>query len=174
MAKITIEFDDDLMANFLDQVAEQAGSSTTSSKGKPSKSKKEEPAEEESEATPEQVKELCNKLLELTDKAAVKAVISEFDCTTVAKACKLTGDDLADCVEALNEAIEEAGEGSEEEDGDEEITVDAVKAAVQAYSKNNGKEATSEILEDFDIKSVRSLNKLSQEDLEELYAEVCE
>ena len=165
MAKITIEFDDAIMGNFLEQVAEQAGGSVVSaSKG----------ASEETEYDAASIKELCTELLELKDKAAVKAVTSEFDCSTVAKACKLTGDDLQDCGEALAEAIKEAGEGGSGDPDDEEITVDAVKIAVQAFSKKNGKDDTNEILEDFGIKSVRSLKTLSQSDLEDLYAEVCE
>ena len=174
MAKITIEFDDDLMANFLEQIGEQAAAS--SSDAEPAKtSKKEKPASKKGGAgTAEQIKELCNQLLEATDKATVKGVTSEFDCTTVAKACKLEGEDAADCIEALQEAIEEAGEGGDGSDGEEEITVEAVKVAVQAFSKSKGKDACTELLEDFNIKSVRGLSKLSQDELEELYAEVCE
>ena len=165
MAKITIEFDDAIMGNFLEQVAEQAGGSVVSASSS---------ASEETEYDAASIKEMCTELLELKDKAAVKAVTSEFDCSTVAKACKLTGDDLQDCGEALAEAIKEAGEGDSGDPEDEEITVEAVKVAVQAYSKKNGKDDTAEILEDFGIKSVRSLKTLSQSDLEDLYAEVCE
>jgi len=173
MAKITIEFDDDLMANFLEQIGEQAAASGGDvKKDKPASKKTTTKKDTGGAGTGEQIKELCNQLLELTDKTTVKGVTSEFDCTTVAKACKLEGEDAADCIEALQEAIEEAGEGGEP--GEEEITVDAVKVAVQAYSKKNGKEACTELLEDFNIKSVRGLGKLSQDELEELYAEVCE
>ncbi len=173
MAKITIEFDDEIMAGFLDQVAEQAASSATTTTDKKPAGKKEdkEPASEET-FNAESIKEMCNKLLDLTDKAKVKEVLSEFNCTTVSKATKLEGDDLQDCGEALQEAIAEAESGGSGED--DEVTVEAVKVAVQAFSKKNGKDDTKEILEDFGINSVRGLNKLSQEDLEELYAEVCE
>ena len=170
MAKITIEFDDAIMGNFLEQVAEQAGGSVVSA----SSSASEEETETETEYDAASIKELCTELLELKDKAAVKAVTSEFDCSTVTKACKLTGDDLQDCGEALAEAIKEANDGDAGGSENEEITVDAVKIAVQAFSKKNGKDDTAEILEDFGIKSVRSLKTLSQSDLEDLYAEVCE
>ena len=176
MAKITIEFDDDLMANFLEQIGEQAaasaGATTTKSTSKKEKAPAKEKASKGGAGTAEQIKELCNKLLELTDKATVKEVTAEFDCSTVGKACKLEGEDAADCIEALEEAIEEANEGGS--GSEDEITEEAVKIAVQAFSKKNGKEACTELLEDFNIKTVRSLNKLTQDELEELYAEVCE
>jgi len=167
MAKITIEFDDDIMAGFLDQVATQAAASGAATV------KKDKPAAGGA-GTAEQIKELCTKLLDLTDKAAVKVVTSEFDCSTVGKACKLEGEDAAECIEALQEAIAEAEDGGSAAGGDDEITADSVKVAVQAFSKKNGKEAADEILKDFGINSVRGLKKLPQDELEELFAEVCE
>jgi len=171
MAKITIEFDDGLMAGFLEQVAEQAAASGgTVTKDKPSKRGSKKDEAKGGAGTSEQIKELCNALLEASDKATVKEITSEFGCSTVAKACKLEGDEAAELIEALQEAITDAGG----EGGDDEITSDAVKVAVQAFSKKNGKDEVAEILKDFGISSVRGLGKLAQDELEELYAEVCE
>ncbi len=171
MAEIIIKIDDKIIENFFAQVATAGTGGEPSKEEKPSKSSRSSKSESGA-GNAEKMKEACSQLLEVTDKNTVKEVISEFGAKTVAAASKLTGDDYDECLEAVNEAIEEAAEGSEDDAGGEEITVDAVKKAVQAYSRKNGKEETTEILEDFGISSVRSLHKLEQEDLEELYAEV--
>jgi len=172
MGILTIQFDDDAIDQLAEKIAERMGGAEPAKTEKPSrKSKKDK--DSGGAGTAEQIKELCTKLLDLTDKATVKEVTSEFECSTVGKACKLEGDEAAECIEALQEAIDKADDGGSSSD-DDEITVEAVKIAVQAFSKKNGKEDTDEILKDFNIKSVRGLKTLEQSDLEELYAEVCE
>jgi len=172
MGTLTIQFDDDAIEQLAEKIAERMGAAEPSKKDKPA-AKKDKPGKGGA-GTAEQIKELCTKLLDLTDKAAVKEVTSEFECSTVGKACKLEGDEAAECIEALQEAIDKADDGGSSSDDDDEVTVEAVKIAVQAFSKKNGKEDTDEILKDFGISSVRGLKKLEQSDLEELYAEVCE
>ena len=71
------------------------------------------------------------------------------------------------------EEEEDEEEDDEEEDG-EELDVDTVKKAVQAYAKENGKDEADEILAEFELTSVRSLNKLKPAQLRELYEAVTE
>jgi len=168
MAKIIIEIDDEVIADALSQIVSSGTSKTAKPSGKAAKA---EPEEEEEDYTPADIKEMCAELKELTDAKTLKEVLSEYDVTTPAKAMKLEDDDLQDLGEDLAEAIDEASDGEEAE---EEITVDAVKEAVQAYTKSEGKEASQEILEEYNIKSVRGLNKLDADDLAELFAAVTE
>ncbi len=170
MAKIIIEIDDEVIADALSQIVSSGTSKTAKPSGKAAKA---EPEEEEEDYTPADIKEMCAELKELTDAKTLKEVLSEYDVTTPAKAMKLEDDDLQDLGEDLAEAIDEASDG-EEEEAEEEITVDAVKEAVQAYTKSEGKEASQEILEEYNIKSVRGLNKLDADDLAELFAAVTE
>ena len=110
---------------------------------------------------------------ELTDAKTVTAVLKEFDVKTPAAAAK--SDDFEEIYEALMDAIEENGGDDEEgddEEGDDEVTIDDVKKACQAFAKSEGKEELEEVLEEFGIKSVRSLSKLSEDELAELYEEV--
>lgn len=78
-------------------------------------------------------------------------------------------------LEELYEALQATQEEEEEEEEEEaEIDVDTVKKAVQAFAKENGKAEADEILAEFDLTSVRSLNKLKPEQLQELYEAVTE
>lgn len=106
----------------------------------------------------------------------------------VAKDEDLDADDLQELYDelmALKEENDDVHEDEEEDDSDEdedededddeeEVTLDMVKEAVQEYTKEFGKDETKELLEEYDIKSVKSLKKLSQEDLEELYEAITE
>ena len=76
-------------------------------------------------------------------------------------------------LEELYEALQ-ATQEEEEEEEEAEIDVDTVKKAVQAFAKENGKAEADEILAEFDLTSVRSLNKLKPEQLQELYEAVTE
>lgn len=104
----------------------------------------------------------------------LKAFINEeFEVKTVAK---VEDDDLEELIELFeDEGIKLEDEDGEDAGGDEDgIDVEAVKIACQAFSKSNGKDDMTEIFEEYDIKSVRSLSKLSAEQLEDLYADVTE
>ena len=56
--------------------------------------------------TPEKIKELCAELKE-EDEDALKEVLSEYDCKTARQAAKLEDDELQECGEALQEAIDD-------------------------------------------------------------------
>ena len=97
----------------------------------------------------------------------------------VKKVADVEDDDLEDLIELLEgEGVSLGGddEGEDEgDDGDEDgIDKEAVKIACQAFSKKNGKDEMAEIFEEYEINSVRGLNKLSAEQLEDLYADVTE
>lgn len=103
----------------------------------------------------------------------LKEILQEVaDVTSVAKVPQECIDDV---IAELNAELD-ANYGNEEEEEDEEseVTVDAVRSAVQAYQKQNGKDKTDEVLEDYGIKSTRGLGKLEQVQLEDLYADVTE
>jgi len=141
-------------------------------KAKPEPEEEDDEEEEEGEITPDDVKEAWEELKKLTSVADVKEVVSDFGVKTPAAAAK--HDDFEEIYEALMDAIEEAGGESDDDDEDEgeEITVDDVKKACQAFAKSEGKDELEEILEEFNIKSVRSLSKLTEDELAELYEEV--
>lgn len=109
----------------------------------------------------------CEALLGKLDRKAKKAMLEEYDAKNIAD---VEEEDLDDLLLDLEEEVDV--DEDEEDSTDSEITVEAVKTACQAYSKKNSKEEMDEIFSDYDIKSVRSLGKLSPNDLEDLYAEV--
>lgn len=114
----------------------------------------------------EELAEVANAFKKDNSAAELKKVLAEFDAKTIKS---VADEDLEDVIKALTDEGDDEGD-----DEDEEVTVEAVKLACQAFAKKNGKDELDEILEDYEIKSVRSLNKLEQEDLEELFAEVTE
>lgn len=84
-------------------------------------------------------------------------------------------EDLDDLYRELKAtSSEDEDEDEDEEDEETEVDVDTVKKAVQAYAKENGKDEADEILAEFEISSVRSLNKLKPAQLRELYEAVTE
>lgn len=176
MSKVLLELDlnvpEDL--NLFTQYHSEFFGDKPTGKGKAkTQAKEEEPDEEEEgdEITPQDVKDACAELKELTSAKRVTEVLKEFDVKTPAAAAK--SDDFEDIYEALMDAIEEeGGEEADDEDEGEEVTIDDVKKACQEFAKSEGKDELNEVLEEFGIKSVRSLNKLSEDELAELYEEV--
>ena len=128
-----------------------------------------------------------------SSKASVMAILAEFDYKNP-KAVK--EDDYAEILEAIADMLsgddeeeeededydedeedeedddedeeDEEDDDEDEEDEEEEITVDDVKDAFAAAKKVDADEA-KEILSEFDLKSTRSLGKLDEDDLGELY-----
>lgn len=120
-----------------------------------------------------QLKEAAEKYKEAFSLKELKELLKEeAGCTVVSKVEADFIPEMLEIIEAELEAGEE-GEGDDDE-ANSEVTQEAVKIAVQAYQKKNGKEETTEILEEYGIASVRSLGKLEQEQLEDLYADVTE
>lgn len=119
----------------------------------------------------------ADKLKQLAEDFKKKFSLKELkelleDVADVTSAAKVPADMVDDVIAELEAELD--GEEEGEEEGDDEVTVEAVKIAVQAFQKKNGKEETEEILEDYAIKSVRSLGKLEQSQLEDLFADVTE
>lgn len=56
----------------------------------------------------------------------------------------------------------------------EVASMEEVKKAITAFTKKHGKEETDKALGEYDIKTVRSLGKLSEADLQDLYTSVTE
>lgn len=189
MSSVSITFNDVTVEEAADLLAVMGGevsssTSSTSSKG-PAKEEKAPKAtgkskksevfddEEEEEAEGEEEEITVDMVIELAKEvgaAIAKPILKEAGVASPAalKKAKLSDDDLAELYDSLIEASEE---GEEEE---AEVTVEDVKKAVQAYAKANGKDEADEILGEFDITSVRSLSKLSSDELMELYEAVTE
>lgn len=156
----TLEIDADDLAEIL-----EGGEGEAEVKTSKSKSKGDAPTKAEFKAAMDDFKKE-------TSAKDLKALLGEFDYKSVTH---VEEDDFAEIMKAAEEALDDEGEEEEEEgEEEEEITADTVKAKIQALTKAAGKEAVTEILEDYDIKSVRSLSKLDQEDLAELYEDVCD
>lgn len=114
-------------------------------------------------------------LKDLSEKFKKEFSIKELkelleDIAGVTTVSKVPDDAIDEVIGELEAELENSGV----EEDDSEVTIEAVKIAVQAFQKKNGKEETEEILEDYGIKSVRSLGKLEQSQLEDLYADVTE
>lgn len=188
MGKIVIEFDDAVLAKAIAAVladekpAKSSGSMFDKADTKASKTRKN--AKSKSTVTVQDIMDLvkeigikeCRPVLKEAGYASPKAL----------KEADLDEEEIEEILASLKELQSEEDEDESDEDDDEEsddddedesddeIDVELVKKAVQAFAKENGKEAADEILEEFEIKSVRSLNKLDQEQLEELYEAVTE
>ncbi len=165
MGKITIEFDDKLLAAAV--LSAMSGVSATTATSKKAEPKEVEEDDADFDDLRSELEEVAAQYKKDNSAAELKKVLAEFDARTI-KA--VADEDL----EAVIEALTDGAEDDDEEEDEDDITVEAVKIACQAFAKSNSKEELDEILEDYDIKSVRSLSKLSQDDLEELYAEVSE
>lgn len=190
MGKITIEFDDNILAKAIGAVITAEGTSFASDDTpKAAKASKKSKKADKSvfEVTAQMVADLCKEI----GASTCRPVLKELGFTTPKAIIKDDPDSeeltpLYEALKALQEDDDEEDEDDEDEDDDEdddededdededEINVDVVKKAVQAFAKENGKDEADEILEEFDIKSVRSLKKLDQEQLEELYEAVSE
>jgi len=168
---IIIEDENDSLSDAITALIEGASSDKPDKASKSKDNDKDDSDGDEKEYTSKDIKTMCDELKELTSAKELKEVLEEFDVTTAAKAAKLEDEDLQDCGADLADAIADAKDGNP--DGDE-IDIEAVKAAVQAYTKENGKKDTLEILKEYNIKSVKSLDKLDQDELEELFEEVSE
>ena len=167
MAKITIEVDDNILAA---SIAKAVAGTT----GKPSKAKAEPEPEDEDEEdsayiTPEEFLTLCDDAKAASSVKELKEVLLEFEFKTPKAASKADDETLDEMADAVRELV---GDGEEEEAEAEAVDVATVKKACQAYSKENGKEALTDLLEEFDIKSAAKLKDLDQDDLDELYAEL--
>ncbi len=172
MAKLTIEFDDNILAAAIVQAIGTGGATATVE------------TESGDAISPEDFLALCDEAKAATSAKDVKEALAEFDFKTPKSAAKADDETLAEMVEVLNEMIgedgadeddeEEAEDDDDEEEDDEEdaVTFEDVKKASQAYAKENGKPALKEILEDFDLKSIAKAKDLDQDDLDELYAEL--
>lgn len=167
MGKITIEFDDKLLAAAV--LSAMSGVSATTATSKKAEPKEVEEEDADFDDLRSELEEVAAQYKKDNSAAELKKVLAEFDARTIKS---VADEDLEAVIEALTDGAE-ADDDDDEEDEDD-ITVEAVKIACQAFAKSNSKEELDEILEDYDIKSVRSLSKLSQDDLEELYAEVSE
>jgi hypothetical protein len=107
------------------------------------------------------LRELCEEAAAKFDRKELRSILSEYDAKKI--------DDVDDSdLEDLQADLQK------EKGGEPEIDAEAVKIACQAFAKKNGKKELDEILEDYEISSVRSLSKLSAEDLADLYADVTE
>jgi len=136
----------------------------------------EESETEEQTYDKDDIKELCADLDE-DELATAKSVFKEHGYKSPGHV-----DDDYDNMDALYVELAVALgyeiEGSVEDDAffvdeeGEEITIEACKIACQAFAKENGKDDLIEILEPYDIKTVRGLKSLDAEQLAELYNEV--
>jgi Ca2+-binding EF-hand superfamily protein len=136
---------------------------TTSKK----KNKEDDSDEEESEEiTQKEFLALCEEAAEESSKKEVSAVLAEFDYKTPKK---VKSKDYAKIAKELGKLIDE-----EEEEGEEEpITEEDVKAKFAEAKKVDADEA-KEALEEYGLKSIKGAGKLSDEDLEELYDDLCD
>lgn len=176
MAKLTIEFDDNILAAAIVSAIGSGNATATVE------------ADNGSDADwgSEDLLDLCEKFKTENSAKELKELLAEFDVKTPKAAAKADDETIAEICETLAEALdgeEEAEEEAEEEEADDEgdddegdddegVDVATVKKACQAYSKENGKDALKELLEEFDIKSAAKLGTLDQDDLDELYAEL--
>lgn len=153
MGTITIEFDDNILAKALGAVM----GGTSSGKG----------GSDDEEVTVEEIKALCKEL----GAKVCRPVLKDAG---FASPAKISDDEDPEVLAELYDSLMDLKEDDDEDPEGEEVDVETVKKAVQAYAKENGKAEADEVLEEFSIKSVRSLNKLSEEDLKELYEAVTE
>ena len=115
--------------------------------------------------------------LKAEDADVVKEILNEFGGKTLKTVLKKLAGDTETMQELLDELNGELSEDDGEDDGDddgEDRSVDEVKKLAQAYSKAEGKDALKEILEDYEIKGVKQIKDLEQEDLNELFGDITE
>ena len=133
------------------------------------------PEQEEDEIDTEEVKIACQKFTKENGKKAADALYQEFGINSLRSLKKLSDDDLR----ALYKAVTEDDEGDDQVEVDDDVDPDEINLAVvkstcEEFQKANGKDTMEEILDSYGIASLRSLRKLEQEDLEDLYAEITE
>jgi len=117
------------------------------------------------------LKKVAAKYEEAFSKGDLKEVMLEV--AGVSNILKVPKAKINSLIKELQKELDESEEEDEDEGEEEnEVTVEAVKIAYQAFQKKNGSEEASELLEEVGIKSVRSLSKLDQDALEDLYAAV--
>ena len=111
--------------------------------------------------------ELCSDLKEASDNKTMKAVLAEHDF----KSPKHVDDGkILEVTEAVQEKIDELGEGSGDEPDDEKVT--EAQEAYQTYIDDNSKKEGKAILAQFGIKKSDDIASLDEEDLKELLEEL--
>lgn len=138
-------------------------------------SKKDEEEEEEDDDDDEITTETLLELIEDVGEDEAKKFLKAEELIKGRKSLEkqfeeMDDDGRAEVFEALNEEFpDEDGEG-----GDDEVTVDSVKAQCQAYQKKHDAKALKEILADYDIKSATAVKNLEEDDLEALAEDLAE
>lgn len=187
MGTLTIEFDDNILAAAIVS-AIGTGSATAVVET--------DSGSDDDAYTADEFIALCAEAKAATSPKDLKEALAEFEFKTPKAASKADAETLAEMVEVLKDmadGVEDDGDDDDAEDdddagdddtsddddddddddGDDEgVDLATVKKACQAYGKENGKEALTELLDEFDVKSVAKLKTLEQDDLDELYAEL--
>lgn len=137
----------------------------------------EKPAKKDKKAKKDKPKKACKKaltkaydeLVEATSKKEAKAVLVEKGYKTV-KHIDEDQEIIDDVLEAVNDALAEAG-GGESEDGEDD-NVEKAQKLYQDFCKANSKKEGKEIIEDYGVKKPKDFGNLDAGDLKDLIEEL--